>query len=406
MRGLEWAAPYRQTRQVLLDSRAAGRRLLVVVAAVVAVVVAAVAAAGAAAVAAGAVPPPVPAELAVVGLLRRCWRYSVAVGGVFAAFSRPAAWIPLGAAVPPVAVVLLPASVSLPGVLQCVGARLGATDPPVACRCPAAIGTPAVRLLLLQPILPAPVSPVGGSIRSSPPSPVCPRLVVPVAAWPVEPLEALGSPAFPVAGRVGGREVAAGAALACPRLRWRWGRQFARGRGGVVLWVAEAVVLVASPRRRRVAAAILRVVKPVAAAVVVVVVVVVAAVAVVLGRPRLRLHLRPDPWDLRPRPLLRLRPRLLAAVVAVLLLRCRRVHVLIAGHVQVSVVSRWSDGGLVPVRLEAVDGHHASGLAVGPVRVGPDANHDVVDPIRADDPWPAPRIGQLPGRPRLHGGGE
>ena len=143
-------------------------------------------------------------------------------------------------------------------------------------------------------------------------------LVVPFAAWPVEPLEALGGPAFPVVGRVGEREVAAGVALACPRLCWRRGRQFARGRGGVVLLVAKAVVLVALPRRRRVAAAILRVVEPVAAAAVVVAVVVVAAVGVVLWRPCLRLHLRPDPWGLRP--------RLLAAAVVVLLLRCRRVR--------------------------------------------------------------------------------
>ncbi len=157
VRGLEWAAPCQQMRQVPLGSRAAGRRRLVVVAAVAAVVVAVVVAEGAAAVVAGAVALVVPAEPAVAGPLRRCWRYSVAFGGVFAAFSRPAAWIPLGTVVPPVAVVLLLVVVPLPGVPQCVaiGARLGAADPPVACRCPGAVGAPVVLLLSLQRVLPA-----------------------------------------------------------------------------------------------------------------------------------------------------------------------------------------------------------------------------------------------------------
>ncbi len=82
----------------------------------------------------------------------------------------------------------------------------------------------------------------------------------------------------------------------------------------------------ASPRRRRMAAAILWVVEPEVVVVAAAAVVVVAAVGVALGRLRLRLHLRPGPWGLCARPLLCLRPRLLAAVVAVPPLRCRRVR--------------------------------------------------------------------------------
>ena len=165
---------------------------VVAVVAAAAVVAAVVAIEAAAAAAAGVVPLVFPAELATAVRLRCCWRCSVAFGGAFAAFSRPAAWIHLGAVAPPGAVDPLAAAIPLPGAPRCVavGARLGAGSPLATCRCPVAVGAPAVRLLLPQLVLPAPASPVNGSIRFFLPSPACPRVLVPVAAVPVVPGEA------------------------------------------------------------------------------------------------------------------------------------------------------------------------------------------------------------------------
>ena len=120
-------------RLVLLDSQATDRwpPAAVAVAAAAVVVVVAVAAAAAAAATAEVVPLVDPVELAAEVHHSHCWRCSVAFSGAFAAFSRPAAWILLGAVAPYGAGILHPAAVLLPAVQHCVvvGARLVAGGP-------------------------------------------------------------------------------------------------------------------------------------------------------------------------------------------------------------------------------------------------------------------------------------
>ncbi len=179
------------------------------------------------------------------------------------------------------AVAPLAAAVPLSCVPRCVavGSHPVAGDLLVVCRCPVAVVAPAVRLLLPQRVLPAPLSPVDGSTRSFPPSPACPRVVVLVAVMPVVRRGVRGGPGALIVGTVGVLGVVDGAPLASLRPRWRRERRCDGGRGrGVlrvaeavdgldpgVLRLAEAVAPMASPRRRQ-AAAILRVVEPVAAA--------------------------------------------------------------------------------------------------------------------------------------------
>ena len=202
-----------------LGSQATGRWRPVVAAAAAA---AAVVVAAAAAAAAEAVLLVILVELAAAVRHRVSCKWSIAVGGAFAAFIRPAACILLGAIAPRCTVVLLPADVQRPNAPHCiaVGVCLAAGGPLASSHYPSVVGARAVLLPWPRSVLPVLAFPADGSTPLSPLVPACPLVLVPVAVVLVGGLGASGGLVAWGAGKAGVQVVAAEVGLACPRLCW------------------------------------------------------------------------------------------------------------------------------------------------------------------------------------------